>query len=218
VAWLGIRDASAAPRARVLDSAESSSRIGRPLPIELGLLALLVGSLMYLPAIYIPFQLRNVGLQNPSSVGVGLTLNLIAGALISSQFGRVRRTFSSRTLFCFSFCAMAVGIAALALAKGYPVAFGGLFVMGIGVAWLYPNMLTLTIASVDEAHRGRTVGWVRAAQSIAPALGVTAFEPLVHRVGVDGTLLLIAGVAVLMMVGMAARLFTLNYASAIPVK
>jgi MFS family permease len=218
VAWLGIGRASSAP-AHALGATVSSSRSGndRHFPIELALLGLLAGVLMYLPAIYVPFQLRDLGMQNPSSVAVGLTLNLLVGAVMSSQFGWARGRYSSRALFCFSFGAMALGVGLLALAPSYPVAFGGLFIMGLG-GWLYPNLLTLTIASVDEHHRGRTVGWVRAAQSIAPAVGVTAFQPLVIRLGVVSALLLIAGIATLMLVGMAARVFTLNYTQVTPAK
>lgn len=217
VAWLGMRRASSAP-AHAFRATVSSSRSGneRRFPIELALLGLLAGILMYLPAIYIPFQLRDLGMQNPSSVAAGLTLNLLVGAVMSSQFGWARRRFSSRALFCFSFGAMAAGVGALALAPSYALAFGGLVIMGLGGAWLYPNLLTLTIASVDEKHRGRTVGWVRGAQSVAPALGVTAFQPLVIRLGVVSALLLIAGVAALMLIGMAARVFTLNYTQVTP--
>jgi MFS family permease len=214
VAWLGMRHASSAA-AHPLGATVSPNRSGdeRRFPFELALLGLLVGILMYLPAIYIPFHLRDLGMQNPSSVSVGLTLNLLVGAVISSQFGWARRRFSSRALFCFSFAAMAVGVGTLALAPNYPLAFGGLFIMGLGGAWLYPNLLTLTIASVDESHRGRTVGWVRGAQSIAPAIGVTAFQPLVIRLGVVSALLVIAGVAILLFVGMAGRVFSLKYTS-----
>lgn len=214
VAWLGMSSAPVHAFRATLSASRSGNQ--RHFPIELALLGLLAGILMYLPAIYIPFQLRDLGMQNPSSVAVGLTLNLLVGAVVSSQFGWARRRFSSRALFCFSFGAMAAGVGALALAPSYALAFGGLFIMGLGGAWLYPNLLTLTIASVDETHRGRTVGWVRAAQSIAPALGVTAFQPLVIRLGVVSALLLIAGIAALMLVGMAARVFTLNYSQVTP--
>jgi MFS family permease len=210
VAWLGTRRESAA-LARAFGTTAASNRSGnhRRFPFELTVLGLLVGMLVYLPPIYVPFRLRDLGVQNPSSIGVGVTLNVLVGAVVSSRFGWARQRFSSRALFCFSLGALGVGIGTLALAPSYQLAFGGLFIMGLGGAWLYPNLLTLTVASVDERHRSRTVGWVRGALALAPALGVTALEPLVIRLGVDSVLLLIAGVASLMLVGIASRVFTL---------
>ena len=210
LAWLGTRQESTA-RAPAFGTTVASNRSSndRRFPFELTVLGLLVGMLVYLPPIYVPFRLRDLGVHNPSSIGVGVTLNVLVGAVVSSRFGWARQRFSSRALFCFSLTALGAGIGTLALAPGYQLAFGGLFIMGLGSAWLYPNLLTLTVASVDESHRSRTVGWVRGALALAPALGVTALEPLVIRLGVDSVLLLIAGVAGLMLVGVASRVFTL---------
>jgi MFS family permease len=211
VAWLGMRHESTA-LAQTFGGTAASNRSGndRRFPIELTVLGLLVGLLVYLPPVYVPFRLRDLGVRNPSSIGVGVTLNVLVGAVVAIRFGWARQRFSSRALFCFSLGALAIGVGTLALAPNYLSAFGGLFIMGLGGAWLYPNLLTVTVASVDERHRSRTVGWVRGALAIAPALGITAFEPLVRRLGVDSALLLIAGVAILMLVGMASRVFTLN--------
>jgi hypothetical protein len=65
--------------------------------------------------------------------------------------------------------------------------------------------MALAIDAVDEHHRGRAVGNLHSALAIAPAIGVTALEPLVVRVGIDGVLLLTAGLAAVMSVGMAMR-------------
>src|SRR5580704_11984655 len=135
VAWLGMRHESTA-LAPALAASAASNRGGneRRFPFELTVLGLLVGMLVYLPPIYVPFRLRDLGVQNPSSIGVGVTLNVLVGAVVSSRFGWARQRFSSRGLFCFSLGALAVGIGTLALAPSYLLAFGGLFIMGLGGA------------------------------------------------------------------------------------
>lgn len=96
---------------------------------------------------------------------------------------------------------MIVGIIGVAMVPGAPIA--GLLADKLG------RRPVLVGAALIESHRSRTVGWVRGALALAPALGVTALEPLVIRLGVDSVLLLIAGVAGLMLVGVASRVFTL---------
>jgi predicted MFS family arabinose efflux permease len=208
LAWFGTRDAAASgPSGETrVDAAKPAA--GR-FPLALTILALLVGFLIYTPAIYGSFQLKALGLQNPSSIGLMLTISAVVGALMSSQFGRIRRHFSARAMFCGSFAAFAVGMAALALAPGYHVGILGLIVIAIGVAWLSPNLLSLS-ASVDPARRGQVMGLIRSAQSVAPAVGITAIELAADELGVAGILLIVSVLAAVLAVAMAIRKLALG--------
>jgi MFS family permease len=161
-------------------------------PVNLIVLALIIGVLLNVPGIYISFYLRDLGAGNPSAVGFALMLNALVAAMLSAVFGQVRRRLSVRSLFYYGFGAVALGLALLAIAHTYLLAIGALLVMGVGMGWLTPNLMSAVADAVDEHHRGRAFGAVNAAVSIAPAIGVTALEPVANRIGIPGILLLTA--------------------------
>jgi predicted MFS family arabinose efflux permease len=121
-------------------------------------------------------------------------LNALSAAVLSAVFGKVRRRLSARSLFYCGFGAIAAGLGALAIAHSYLIAVVALLVMGVGMGWLTPNLMSAFADAVDEHHRGRAFGAMNAAIAIAPAMGVTALEPLANRIGISGILLLTAGI------------------------
>lgn len=174
-------------------------------PMGLIALGLVIGALVTIPGIYISFYLRNLGVERSSTVGVILMLNAAAAVLVTALYGRVRHRLSPEAIFCASFGVMAVAIAMLALARNSLTAVAALLVMGAGMGWLNPNLMSQVIDAVEPSHRGRALGAVRASAAIAPALGVTALQPLVDTIGVNFVYLLTAGLAALMFFGMLAR-------------
>jgi MFS family permease len=184
---------------------DAASSGGVRYPVGLITLGLIIGALVTTPGIYISFYFRGLGLEKPSTVGVILMLNATVAVVVASVFGRVRRRFSSGAIFCCSFGAMAIGITVLALAPSYQIAVGALLIMGAGMGWLNPNLMSAVIETAEPSHRGRALGAVRASSAMAPALGVTALQPVVERIGVNGAYLLTAGIAAMMFIGTAAR-------------
>lgn len=208
MASLGLRQS--APRQSIEAAAEANVRVAPAtfFPFQLVLKGLLIGVLMYLVPIYVPFQLSRLGIDKPSTIGFALTLELLIGALVAIQFGRARRHFSSQSLFMFSCGGMAVGVTAFALAPSYHVALASLLLIGLASAWLYPNLLSRTIASVEDGRRGRTVGWVKSSLAVAPALGVAALEPVIVLLGLRSALLMIALLAAVMCISTQRRRIT----------
>lgn len=206
LAFLGLRQpAGDQGRTALEEKIDRQAAAGGRFPFGIVLLALIVGVLMYVPGVYAPFRLRDLGVDNPSTVAIGVTLNAVVGAVFAVQFGRARASFSSLALFAWSFGATALGVLILAMAPTYQWAFVGLFVIGAGSVWLYPNMLEQVISAVHERRRAQAIGWLRSAQSLSPAIGLTLFEPLVAEFGVHVALLVIAGLSVLLFAGAIAR-------------
>jgi MFS family permease len=207
VAWMGIKHSIPLRQSRATVTAAGGAG-GMRFPFGLFVIGLFIGIMIYVPRIYVPFLLQDLDIKNPSSVGLFLTLESVAGVVLASQFGRMRAHFTSRTLFYGTFAAAAAGVAAMALAPTFHMFFlvlFGLFLMGVGVAWLSPNILALVVTTVEEDRRGRTMGLVRAAEALAPAVGVTALEPLVRQFGVVGVLLILAALLGLMAAFMAIK-------------
>jgi predicted MFS family arabinose efflux permease len=105
---------------------------------------------------------------------------------------------SAASAFGCSFAALAVGIGLIVVASTYQLAIVGLLVMGLGIAWMSPNLSASTVDAVSVDRRGLTLGVVRAAHSLAPAVGVAMLEPLVSRIGVRGVLMLNVALALLL--------------------
>jgi MFS family permease len=181
--------------------AVGGSLVSGPFPWRLTLLALAVGIVTYLPVIYMPFRLREIGIRNPSSIGALLTFDSLVGAVLATQFGRARRWLSSPACFALSFGSIGLGLAIVAMANAAPAVIAGLFVVGLGMAWLAPNLLSN--AASHDAARGRNMGTVKSAQAIAPAIGVSALEPLVRSIGTEGVLLVTAAFSISVCVGLA---------------
>jgi MFS family permease len=173
-------------------------------PFALAGLGLLIGVIIYAPSIYAPFHLANLGAAKPSTIGDTLLLAMVSSTAASALFGRARLKISSRAAFGWSFACLAVGLALLGAAPVYAVAVVGVTLQGAGIGWLTPNLMASAAQSVDEAHRGRVLGVVRAAYSFAPAAGVTALEPVADAVGPDGVILLTAALAGVMVLATAA--------------
>jgi MFS family permease len=202
LAWAGLRGLpppAGARNAAPLDSPGERA----PFPFALAGLGLLIGIIVYAPSIYVPFHLGSLGAAKPSTIGQSLMLGMITSIASSALFGRARRSLSARAAFCWSFGVLAAGLVTIATAPIYAVALAGIFVQGLGIGWLAPNLMASAAETVEERWRGRTLGVVRAAYSLAPAVGVTALEPLARRIGPEGVILLTAGLSTLMLLGMA---------------
>jgi MFS family permease len=201
--WKGaVRTAPAARPAEAAAAGAERAEAESGFPIGLVLLAFAVGMMIYLPTVYIPFHLTAIGIATPSAIGILLTVRSIVSATVASQFGRARKRFSSRALFCFTFAGTGVGMALLAIAPNLPLAVVGLVLVGAGGAWLTSNLFAVAVSGISESRRGRVMGWIGGAKSLAPALGITALEPLTRAAGVDGALMLIGAIAAAIAVGM----------------
>jgi MFS family permease len=202
LAWVGMRGLP--PPAGARGEAAHGAGTRARFPFGLAGLGLLIGVIIYAPSIYAPFHLANLGAAKPSIIGETLLLAMVASTAASALFGRARLKISSRAAFGWSFASLAVGLALLGAAPVYAVAVVGVTLQGLGIGWLTPNLMASAAESVDEAHRGRVLGVVRAAYSFAPAVGVTALEPVANAVGPDGVILLTAALAGVMVLATAA--------------
>lgn len=176
------------------------------MPYLLLLLALAIGIILTIPGIYVSFHLETMGLGKVSTVGLLMMLNSLIAAVFSSIFGRATARISSKLIFLIGFSTIAAGLIMLALASGYALAIPALLLMGAGMGWLVPALMARAVASVDEGRRGRVVGMVQGASSIAPLFGIALLEPLMPSYGTEGIFLIVGSLsAVCFLVMLAAR-------------
>lgn len=176
-----------------------------PFPFGLILLALLTGTMVYVPSVYVPFLLRDHGVLAPSMIAILFTFRGGINVVCALLFGKIRQFVSAQHMFAIGFGMVAAGATIVGLAPDYIWVTVGLSIAAIGTAWLPPNLLATGVGRSTEANRGKVMGMVTGANSMAAAVGITALEPLVRVVGITGIFLLMAGVAAALALGFAVK-------------
>jgi MFS family permease len=173
-------------------------------PYHYLLLAIAIGSVVFIPTVYLPFILRNMGFGTPLAISLVLTADSVAGMIMAFLYGRARRRLSVYGAFTFSFSLTTLGML-ISLVSSRPWALiSGVMVYGIGVGWLIANMITALSVKVSAKHQGRAVGFIKAAHFASAPLAIVLIEPVVRAHGPRSALVVVAGLsaALLLLVGM----------------
>lgn len=152
-------------------------------------LALVMGSVTYLPIVYLPFVAREVGETSPMLIATVMLAEVIVGAGMSLIFGWSQRRISSSTAFIVSFTCTGIGMLVVSFATGLFGVVAGMLIFGLGVGWFVPNLMTSLSRRVSQGQQGQAVGIVKAAHYLASPLAVLAVEPIARAFGPGGALM-----------------------------
>lgn len=177
----------------------------RVFPVHYLALAVLVGSIVFLPAVYAPFVLREKGLTSPSTIAIVLTADSIAGALVASQYGRLRGFLNRHGVFCLSFGVIAAGTLVAGLSQGVAGIIAGMVTFGFGTGWLVPNLMTAVGEKLGPDRQARAVGLVKAAHFSASGIALVVMEPVARTYGPQAGILVVAVIAGALLLALAAR-------------
>lgn len=122
--------------------------------------------------------------------------NAIAAPLLQTVVGNWDR----RRLILIGLTAMAVGTALTGIATSYGVAVAGRMILAVGAAIVGPMASVTGAALVDVAQRGAALGKVFAGMTVATVMGVPLTAIGGDLIGWRATLLVIAGLALLIAV------------------
>lgn len=177
----------AAPRA-VAERAPSSPLL-RWFPFRFAVLGVVLGTITYIPAVYLPFLLTGMGMTSPALISLVLTGDIVAGSIASLFYGRIRRVLSVRSAFVVSVGFAGFGLLVAGLAQSYVVVIVGSVFFGIGVAWFLPNLMTFTADAVAPEQQGRATGLVKGANYLGSPTAVFLTEPIARTQGAAGAIL-----------------------------
>ncbi len=185
------------------DVATDDTRFLEWFPFRYAIAGFLIGTVYYLPIVYVPFQAADIGVTSPTVIGMVMTVNSIIGAILAALYGQALRLLSIHQVFLSSFAVAGIGLAMVAFTSNLVLLVAGMIVYGFGSAWLFANLMTALGERVPAHRQGRAVGLVRAAITLASPLSIVAVEPLANRLGPSAALLAGAGVAfaLLLLVG-----------------
>ena len=147
-------------------------------PVRYALLGFMMGCIVYLPIVYMPYMMRDVGITNPKDIGFIMLGDTLAGIVVSMMFGRSRRYMSVNGNFMFAFATTAIGGAITAMAQGYWTVMLGMGIIGMGVGWFMPTLMYLIGTKVLPVQQGRTAGLVKGSNYLATPICILAVQPL----------------------------------------
>jgi MFS family permease len=158
-------------------------------PLRLLPLALVVGSVTYLPTVYLPFVARASGLSSPSAISGVMLADSLIGAGMALIFGWSQRRLSSSAAFIVSFSCTGVGMLIVSLAGNFLGVIAGMLVFGFGIGWFVPNLMNGLSRRVTQQQQGRAVGILKAVHYSASPLAVLAVEPITRAFGPQGAMM-----------------------------
>jgi MFS family permease len=172
-------------------------------PFRYLLLALMIGALVFLPSVYLPFLLRQVKGSTPWVISLVLTADSVIGAAMAMTYGRARRSLTSTQAFEFCFASIALGTLMASRSTSFAGIVVGMGIYGLGIGWLLANIITSLASKVSLERQGRAVGIVKAVHFSAAPLSIVLIEPFARRYG-PGDALLVVSVCAFILLGLFA--------------
>jgi MFS family permease len=162
------------------------------LPFRYLLLALMIGAVVFLPSVYVPFLLRQVSASTPWVISLVLTADSLVAAGMAMVYGRARRSLTSTQVFVFCFASIALGSLIASRSSSLAGIVVGMGVYGLGVGWLLANLITSLAAKVSQERQGRAVGIVKAVHFSSAPIAIALIEPFARRYGPADALLVVS--------------------------
>jgi MFS family permease len=119
-------------------------------------------------------------------LGIGLVLVGVQGG----GFGRLVERFGVPRLYVAGLCVLAVGLAVVGMARGWPLLVLGLLLVSLGQGVASPSITELVNREAGEAHRGEAMGFQQSAGAVGRVLGPPLAGSAFDRLGSGSPMLL----------------------------
>lgn len=129
------------------------------------------------------------------------TIFLLTMAVVIPITGWFLRRVSTRTAFTLAMGIFLVGTALAAFAWAFPVLLVARAIQAVGTAVMFPLLMTTLMELVPAHHRGRVMGYVTLAISVAPALGPAVSGVVLHSLDWRWIFLVVLPIAAAITIG-----------------
>lgn len=174
-------------RSRVANAGVAGPGAKWSLVALLALTAFLVNALFYTVPSQLPFFLRELGIATASSAGYAIGIFNFAGALAALNFGRLRSGFGVPGILATGLALMTTGFWLLAPSDGMPSVLFALAIMGSGLGFVMPSIMSTTIMIAPAQSRGRIAGIVTASMFLGHFTSPLASQPWITWLGFAAT-------------------------------
>jgi MFS family permease len=183
-----------------VQTATESEPLVRWFPFRFAVIATLLGIIIYIPAVYLPFLLSGHGMVSPQLISLVLTGDIIAGSIAALLFGRVRRSVTEAGAFKIAVGMAGLGLLIEGLAPTITMVVVGSIFFGIGMAWFLPTLMLGTAVRVAPDRQGRAAGLVKSANYLGSPIAVFLAEPVARAFGPSGAILTAAALSLTLLV------------------
>ncbi len=128
----------------------------------------------------VPFLLQKESSLNSSAVGYTISIAVLAGALVSYNYGRIRIRLNFYQIYALTFSLMGAGYVMVSLFSSYTGIFTGLIIAGFGTGTLMPNTNLWLISLAPAKRRGRLVGRLNFSVYLGQFLSPVLLFPLIR--------------------------------------
>ncbi len=173
------------------------------MPWTMILFALGSGVIIFAMPVYLPFFMRDAGHANPVTSASVLALMSISAALYAAFYGPARTRLSIGSTFAVCLALFVLGCLILLFSKRIEAFFAASVLLGFGMAWVAPNLMSAANLLSTPDNRGRIVGLVKGANLSGSFVAVLLFDALYRALG--------ASVAIIAMALFAAMLGTFSF-------
>ena len=153
---------------------------------------------------FLPLQALSLGVS-PAMVGVVLAAQEAASMALSPLGGRIGDRVGYMKSVPAGMLGMAAALVLMALAASGPAMLVPAVLMGVAQALVFPSTMALVSTEADGRHLGAGMGMIGTFKNAAKITGPVAAGVLVHYVGFEGALLVMAGFVLLAPAAMWTR-------------
>ena len=145
----------------------------------------------------VPFLLASTGNISNSFIGYSISLAILAGAILSVNYGKIRLKFNFFQIYSITFFLMGMGFLIISFSHTFESILIGLVIAGFGTGLLMPNTNLWLVSFAPPAHRGRLVGllnlFVYSGQFLSPVLvyPIIKWQSIHFSFGVTGIIMLL---------------------------
>ena len=168
---------------------DADSKRLRPTIITLYVLTLVGTAAYFMVPTQLPFHLGDLGVSEPSLIGVAIATMTIGSAIASLYYQRVRGRANVHLITALSFGGMAAGFLMVAFTTSYQGILISMIIAGLGRGLFIPHMSLMVIILAPEHLRGRLVGGLTASLYLGQFLSPLVTQPASRAVGLPTTFL-----------------------------
>jgi MFS family permease len=154
----------------------------------------------YMIPTQIPFLLSATGNISSSVVGYSISLAVLAGGILSVNYGKIRMNFNYFQIYSITFFLIGIGFLIISFSYTYVAILSGLVIAGFGTGLLMPNSNLWLISLAPPIQRGRMVGFlnlfVYSGQFLSPILvfPLIKWQSIHFSFGVGGLITLLLAI------------------------
>jgi MFS family permease len=137
------------------------------LSLAVCLLGATIGLVSYTNSIFSPVYLGSIGILNPASASIPITVSAMGVLVMSTAYGFIHRILGTNSSFAVALLSVAIGFAFCSVATSLLGFTLSIVLVGFGLGIWQPNIYTWALQKSD-APPGRVLGFVNGAIYLAP--------------------------------------------------